>query len=361
MKILFLNTNIGYGGAEKMIIWLANQCAESGHQVTFFTYRDSQVLQPVSSLVNHVHVQLESQGANLSFFKTVKYLHDFIKIGNFEVGISFLSPSMLRMAMASIGTDMRMIFSHRGDPYYSAPTKNIKLKLFGKLNKWAFKQADYYVFQTEMAKKFFSQKIQDKSIVIPNPIRPLSRTIERDGKVQKKIVTVGRLDIKQKRQDVLIEAFNMISNQYPEYELLIYGSGEDEITLKELAVSNARIKLMGKTTRVAEAIQNASLFVLSSDFEGIPNALLEAMSIGVPCVSTDCSPGGAAMLIKNKVNGLLTPRGNAKKMAEAIAYMLENPTKAENMAQNAIQVNIDYSEEKIRKMWFGVLEYISRI
>lgn len=356
MKILFLNTDIGYGGAEKMIVWLANQCAESGHQVTFFTYRDNQIMQPISFLVKHVHIQLETDGANFTIFKTVKYLHDLIKIENFEVGVAFLSPSMLRMAMASIGTGMKMIFSHRGDPYYSTPIKNIKLKLFGKLNRWAFKQADYYVFQTEMAKKIFSQKIQNKSTVIPNPIHPLSRTIERKGNVQKKIVSVGRLDIKHKRQDVLIDAFNIISNRYPEYELLIYGSGEDENTLKELTASNDKIKLMGKTSRVAEVIQNASLFVLSSDSEGIPNALLEAMSIGVPCVTTDCSPGGAAMLIKNKVNGLLIPRGNVNKMAEAIEYMIENPSLAEKMAQKAIQVNVDYSEEKIRKMWLMLFE-----
>ena len=79
MKLLFLNTDIGYGGAEKMIVWLANKCAEKGHQVSFFTYRDNRVMQPLSPQVKHIHVQLESGGAGLSMFKTARYLHQYIK------------------------------------------------------------------------------------------------------------------------------------------------------------------------------------------------------------------------------------------------------------------------------------------
>ena len=330
MKLLFLNTDIGYGGAEKMIVWLANKCAEKGHKVSFFTYRDNRVMQPLSPQVKHIHVQLESGGAGLSMFKTARYLHQYIKEEKFDVGIAFLSPSMLRLA--------------------------IKLKVFGKMNIWAFKQADYYVFQTSMAQAYFSKNIQQHSTVIANPIHPLVRTVERKGNIEKKIVTVGRLDLKQKRQDVLIEAFNIISAKYPNYKLEIYGNGEDEALIKNMAKTNDHIKLMGKTSKVAEVIQNAAVFVLSSDFEGIPNALLEAMSIGVPCVAADCSPGGASMLIHNKKNGLLVPRSNAKAMAEAISFMLDNKQEAEQMASEAMKVNDIYSEDIISEKWKKVIE-----
>lgn len=358
MKILFLNTDIGYGGAEKMIVWLANQCALDGHRAMFFTYRDGTEMQPLSPLVEHIHVQLETAGAGLSMFKTSKYLHNFIKKEKFDIGVAFLSPSMLRLAMASIGTDIKLLFSHRADPY-QVTNKGLKMKLFGGLNSWAFKQADFYVFQTLMAKEYFDERIQRDSAVIANPIKPLIRTIDRKESVEKKIVSVGRLDLRQKRQDVLIDAFNMLSPQYPEYILEIYGSGEDEMYIKGLAKSNNRIKLMGKTNKVAEVIQNAAVFVLSSDFEGIPNALLEAMSIGVPCVASDCSPGGAAMLIKNGVNGILVPRGNAKAMAEAIIYMLKNRDKAEMMARESMKVVEEYSENKISKCWMNVIERLA--
>lgn len=359
MKILFLNTDIGYGGAEKMIVWLANKCVENGHQAIFFTYRNDCVMQPLSSQVKHIHVQLENAGAEASIFKTTKFLHKYIKKENFDIGIAFLSPSMLRLAMAAIGTKMKILFSHRADPYYRLRNESLKLKVFGKINSWAFKQADYYVFQTSMAQAYFSKAIQRRSTVIANPIHPLVRTVEREGNVEKKIVTVGRLDLKQKRQDILIDAFNRISSKYPNYVLEIYGSGEDESSILEMIGQNDKIRLMGKTSMVAEVIQNAAIFVLSSDFEGIPNALLEAMSIGVPCVAADCSPGGAAMLIQSGKNGLLVPRGNALQMSEAISYMLDNKHEAEKMAIEAMKANEIYSEDIISEKWMKVMEKLA--
>lgn len=359
MKILFVNTDIGYGGAEKILVWLANQCAEHGHEVVFFTYRNDCVMQPLSTQVRHIHVQLESGGAGLSMFNTARYLHQYIKEEKFDIGIAFLSPSMLRLAMGAVGTKMKLLFSHRADPYYRVKHKSLKLKVFGRMNSWAFKQADHYVFQTSMAQAYFSKDIQQHSTVIANPIHPLVRSVERKGNIERKIVTVGRLDLKQKRQDVLIEAFNNISAKYPNYELEIYGNGEDEALIKNMAKTNDHIKIMGKTSKVAEVIQNAAVFVLPSDFEGIPNALLEAMSIGVPCVAADCSPGGASMLIHNKKNGLLVPRSNAKAMADAISFMLDNKQEAEQMASEAMKVNDIYSEDIISEMWMKVIEKLA--
>ena len=351
MKILFLNTKVGYGGAAKMIVWLANQCAENGHDVTFFTYRDNKIMQPLSRLVKYNHVQLETGGASLSMLRTVQYLHDYIKEEKFDIGVAFLSPSMLRMALAAKGTKMKVIFSHRGDPYYRAPQNSLKLKLFGRLNSWAFRQADWYVFQTQMAQAYFDDAIQKRSVVIPNPIRPMKRTMDRKGNIRKSFVAVGRLDLKQKRQDIMIEAFNIISQKYPHYKLEIFGDGEDEQQIKELASSNSNIYLMGKTSDVVAAFQNALASVLSSDFEGIPNALLESMSLGVPSISTDCSPGGAAMLIRNKENGLLTPRGDAKALAEAMEYVILHPNEAETMGKTGMEVNQLYAEDVISMKW----------
>lgn len=355
MKILFVNTDIGYGGAEKMMVWLANQCAKSGHSVVFFTYRDDCVMQPLSKRVKHKHVQIEKVGGELSLFKTTKYLHKYIKEERFDIAIAFLSPSILRLAIAAFRTNIKLLFSHRADPYYRARNKKIRLRVYEMINRWAFNQADYYVFQTSIAQAYFDEKIQNHSSVIANPIHPLVRTVERKGNVEKKIVTVGRLDLKQKRQDVLIDAFNLISSKYPNYILEIYGSGDDYLQIRRMINNNVKIKLMGRTNQVSKVIQNAAVFVLSSDFEGIPNALLEAMSIGVPCVATDCSPGGASLLIQNKKNGLLVPRDNPLLLAEAISYMLDNEYDAEQMATEAMHVNETYSEDIISGKWINLI------
>ena len=114
---------------------------------------------------------------------------------------------------------------------------------------------------------------------------------------------------------------------------------------------------MGKMNEsdIVDHIQNAAIGVLSSDFEGIPNALLEYMSLGIPSISTDCSPGGAAMLIKNNINGLLVDRGNATELAEAMSFMLDNVEKAEKMGIEGTKVVEDYSENRIQTQWISAL------
>jgi hypothetical protein len=114
MKLLFLNTNIGYGGASKMIVWVANQCAKKGHDVTFLTYRDKKVCQTLNPQVKLRQESLEGEKGNA--FSTVKWLHKFIKTYRFDLGVAFLSPSILRMAIAANGTKMKAVFSQRGDP-----------------------------------------------------------------------------------------------------------------------------------------------------------------------------------------------------------------------------------------------------
>ena len=116
-----------------------------------------------------------------------------------------------------------------------------------------------------------------------------------------------------------------------------------------------RILFPGVSENVQEDIRKAAVFVLSSDFEGIPNALMEAMSLGVPCISSDCRPGGAAGLIKNGENGLLVPAGDAGKLAEAMRKYLNDPVFAEQMGKSAMEIAETFSEKKILDQWISVI------
>lgn len=357
MKLLFVNTNIGYGGASKQMVWVANQCAEYGHNVTFLTYRDNTEKQSLDDDVCHIHIPLEPlSGRGKGVWKTIWKLHRYIKKNEFEIAVGFLLPSQLRLALACIGTGTKILFSQRGDPYQMPPTFR------GKIVHWIcekfFCSADAFAFQTPMAAKYYPKSIQQRSMVIPNSIRPLIRTKKRSEGIDKEIVCVARLDIRQKRQDLLIEAFNIISSSYPDYKLKLYGDGllKDEKYLREMASENENIIFMGPTKDVASAIQNAAITVLSSDSEGIPNALLESMSIGVPSVACDCSPGGAAMLIRNTENGLLVPRGDVRALANAMEYMLKHPKEAEVMGERGKEVVGLYSESVIAKKWIELIE-----
>jgi len=358
MKILFLNTNIGYGGASKMIVWVANQCAEEGYDVTFITYRESDVNQYMSPKIKYIHFNLENGGGiTLKGLSTIRFLRKYIKREAFDVAVAFLPPSQIRLSIACLGLRTRLLYSYRGDPFHKGET--LKLKIFKIISNWFFSFADYYVFQSNGAQKYFSKAIQNKSIVIPNPINRIERTVKRSGNVERKIVCVASLDLYHKRQDLLIEAFIKIEKMYPDVVLELYGDGDkrDKEVLYKQSLGHPQIKFMGKmdASSIVEHIQNAAIGVLSSDSEGIPNALLEYMSLGIPSVSTDCSPGGAAMLIKNNVNGLLVERGNASALAKAMSYMLDNVEKAEKMGMEGMKVVDDYSEKKIKSQWMSVL------
>lgn len=361
MKILFVNTNIGYGGASKMMAWVASQFADYGHDVFFFTYRESIERQPLNPKVKHVHEQLEdSSGKEKNLFACISFLRVYINKEKFDLAISFLPPSHIRLALANIGTNCMTLFSERGDP--SLKAKTLKSNIIKWCMRKIFCRADIFVFQTPMAASFFPISVQKRSSVISNPIKPLIRTKERATGGDKNIVCVARLDLRQKRQDLLIDAFNIISERYTEYTLQLYGDGfeYDENVLREKAKSNPHIKFMGPTRDVVGAIQCATMTVLSSDFEGIPNSLLESMSLGVPAVATDCTPGGAAMLIRNYENGILVPRNDAKALAMAMEYVITHPEEAENMGKQGREVNDIYAERVIADKWLDFIERLKK-
>lgn len=336
------------------MVWVANALADNNFDVTFLTYRENDIQQPLSQKVKYIHRPLEPiSGTGKGIFKSVIAIRKFIKKEKFDIAIAFLSPSQLRLSLATIGLSTKLLFSHRGDPFQKAT----KFRFGAFISQIAFKRADMYVFQTDAAKNYYSERIRHNSVVICNPVIPIKKIQERkENKIEDRIVNVARLDIKQKRQDLLIKAFNLITNDYPDIKLEFYGDGPDLEELKKIASGNSRIIFKGKTSDVRTALQNARLFILSSDFEGIPNALLESMSAGIPSISTDCSPGGAAMLINSYENGILVPRNDINELANAMKYMLDNVEEAERMGANAKEVNQLFSEEAISKKWTDFIE-----
>ena len=144
----------------------------------------------------------------------------------------------------------------------------------------------------------------------------------------------------QKNQKMLFRAVKTVLEKYPEYQLVIYGEGpmreELEGYAKELGIEKY-ISLPGSMADVHDRIKDAEIFVLSSNFEGMPNALIEAMCLGLPVISTKVS--GATDLIKDYENGLLTELNDQKELETAMIEMIENPDLAEKLAKNAIELN----------------------
>ena len=217
--------------------------------------------------------------------------------------------------------------------------------------------ADGCVFQTEDAKKWFPEKLQRKSTVIWNAVNEDFYKILRSP-VKGLVVSCGRLQ-PQKNQKMLISAIKQVYENNPNVRLNIYGSGnlESELTsyINELGMKNV-ITLKGQTSNVAEVLKKADIFVMSSDYEGMPNALMEAMASGVPCISTDCPCGGPKMLITDREEGILVNTNDEIGLAKAIEELLSNDNLKEYLSIQAKNKAISFRSDAIFNQWVSYIE-----
>lgn len=352
MNILFFTMSMKCGGAERVISSLANHYSGIGSHVTIMTCLKGKSYYKVSNKIDTVSLddckQQQDEHKISRFLRRRTRIKMHLLNNKYDVIICFLpEPSFLMLSLKK-HFKLKILVSERANPKeeYSNLFHSLLMRML-------YPRADSFVFQTEDAKKYFSHNIRKKSTVIPNSISQDFLNMKPGNRQKKEIVSVGRLH-KQKNHELLIEAFNKIHFRYPDYILKIYGNGELKEALYnricELKLEEY-IFLMGDTNDVKGAIQNASLFVLPSDSEGMPNALMEAMAIGLPVISTDCPCGGPRQMIIHEVNGLLTRVGDVKDLTESILKLLDNPELANQLGQNAQKVVDTYHPDKIYSKW----------
>lgn len=214
-----------------------------------------------------------------------------------------------------------------------------------------YKKADGFVFQNKLQQEYFLDRMELKGVVIPNFILNPSYSCAADAPKERTIACISRLDERQKNISMLFEGFIEFSKSYPEYSLKVYGEGPDreklETYIKEKG-NEWNIKLMGDKIPDIE-LEKAEVFVLTSRFEGSPNALIKAMSKGLTCISTNC--GGAKELIENGKNGILIDIDDSKTLRDALCYLAENEDMRKKLAKSAFEINNSLSKENILPLW----------
>lgn len=339
VKIVFVLPNMSGGGTERVVALLANEYVNIGYAVDILLFAGNQTIYPLDERVKVVVTGETSNGNPFIRLKRLWRMRQFYKANKGCYIFAFSVMGAVFSVFAAAGIPHMLLVSERNDP--------TKMHHKG-LRDWAYQKAEKLVVQTEDAILCFPQKLQKKAVVIPNPI---SNDIPQvyQGEREKKIVSVGRLE-SQKNHMLLLQAFAEFSTDYPDYELHIYGIGELEKELREKAnelMINKKVVFQGFSKQVKEEIINSSMFVLSSDYEGISNSMMEALAMGIPVISTDCPIGGARAHIEDGISGILTPVGDAAALAGAMKKLAGNPQFAAAMGEQGVKIKDKCSSKNI--------------
>ena len=350
-KTMFFVSSLDDGGAQRVISILASRMVQKGMDVEIVTYLDAPVLYPIHSEVKITCVQKETEKKSL--ISNLLWLRSYFK-ENAEIVLSFLAPFNMIALVATMGLRVPIVVADRNDPAKVPGNKVIRIA-----RDILYVFADQVVVQTEANKAYF-KVLSKKTTVIYNHVDLKEYTgLGLKSEKDKIIVSAGRL-MPQKNQKMLIDAFSAIMKKFPEYQLVIYGEGnyreELESYVKALKLEE-RVFMPGSVTDLYDKMKSAELFVLSSDYEGMPNALIEAMCMGLPVISTKVS--GATDLINHGKNGLLTEVGDKKEMENAMEQMLSDENLREQMAIEAVQLAEMLRTDEILQQWQKIIRRCS--
>lgn len=364
MRIAFHLNCLEQGGAERVVSNLANQFAKEGNEVFVATEwygEDEYVLDEAVKRV-HVGISPEDEGKNRLYIynKRVTNLRQFIKKEKPDVLIAFARKAIYRSLQAAHKTGCPVCACVRTNPVgiYDSFVNQLQIKML-------FPRAEGFVFQTEMQRDFFPAYVREKATIILNPIHQKYIDEPISTGRRKSVVHSGRL-VDFKNQDILIDAFEIVHQKHPDYMLEIFGpdsfDGTKELLESKIEEYHAHdyVKLMGGSNQLEKDLKDGAVYAFSSELEGMPNALMEAMALKLPVVATDCPCGGPATIIQEKKNGLLVPIKEPQKLAEAICYMIEHPEEAERMAVEAGKLGEIANAQAVYEQWKNYIDKICR-
>lgn len=352
MNLFIVCGNLKAGGAERVVSILANKFQSLGHRISVITWYETDVFYKFDPNIRILQIPVTS--GKSGFAGQMKWFRSFVRNERPDVILSFLAPFNILTVFSLIGLKIPVLVAERNDPYFVSPTHNWFWKIIRNI---AYKMADGILVQTNMSKSHFPKYLQDDATVIFNPV---TFTEDKIGvalraEKRKEVVSVTRL-YEQKNVQMLIRSFAEVHKLHPEYKLTVYGEGELreelESQIKELGLDGC-VSLPGKKKNVHDLIVGAEIFAMASDFEGMSNSLIEAMCLGLPCISTKVS--GSTDLIQDHRNGILIDTRSQEQLTHALLELIENSQKRNDYGREASKLYEMLNVDCISTQW---LEYI---
>ena len=352
-KLLVSCGTLCSGGAERVLSVLSTPFAKNYDEVIYLTWIDQPDFYTLDLRVKRICVEKECGSTFLP--KKAFWFRNYVKKEKPSLVLSFLEPFNVMICFTLIGIDVPVVVANRNDPRYVWGDF-----IHRNLRALAYRKAVGNLSQTEDNKNYFTASLLEKGYVIYNPIFLPKEYVGNAINTKKKnrIVSVARIT-KQKNPEMLIRAFKKFHLKHPEYTLTMYGDGEDRdyvLDLIEIEGLSSYISLPGAKRNIWDEIVDARCFVMTSWYEGMPNALLEAMCLGLPCVSTKVS--GAVDLIKNGENGILVDLDDDDAFSEALCKIVDDKDYALSLGCKAIDIYDQLTVDVISKQW---IEYLNRV
>jgi GalNAc-alpha-(1->4)-GalNAc-alpha-(1->3)-diNAcBac-PP-undecaprenol alpha-1,4-N-acetyl-D-galactosaminyltransferase len=357
-RIILVIGSLNCGGAERVLIDMANYWSRLGWEVTVATWNDSgaPAFYPIDLRIQRVALGVHASNEHMSPFLSLRrMIASMLKLRRLisdrkpDAVLSFIDASNVLTIIASAGLHARVVVSERTNPGQYLTISSVWRFLRPLTYRWA----TAVVAQTTDAARWLESHCRVLPFVIPNSIRRMAHVEVSRSPL---ILAIGRLS-SEKGMDVLLRAFAMIRGRFPDWRVAIAGDGPERsalMALREQLDLVDRVDFIGQIREVEPWIASASLFVHASRREGFPNALLEAMAMGTPVICTDC-PSGPSEIVQDGVNGRLIPVDDIHALASAIIDLIERPELRVRFASEGLKVRESYEQSVIMDRWKVVL------
>lgn len=359
--LTFVISSLSAGGAERVMSILANEWAAKGHHVTLLTFDDGKEppFYELDSRIHYLPLGISADSSNLisalvNNLNRISRLRKALQNSHPEAIISFMPTTNILTLLASRGLGVPVIVSERADP-----RMNPLGRIWEQLRLKTYAYADKIVVQTQNVVDFFPAHLHSLIRIIPNPVPKINLLEEEPSQLEFSnpfVIAIGRLS-SQKGFDLLLQAFAKLRVRHPEWTLVILGEGalrRELETLRDKLNLTENVSFPGRIQNPHRLLKKADLFVMSSRWEGFPNALCEAMACGLPVISTDC-PSGPRDIIREGIDGILIPTENIDALSEAMDRLMSDRAERLRLATAAPEIVERFAVDKVIGMWEEVL------
>lgn len=360
-RITLVISSLGGGGAERVAVDLCRALADAGRDVDVLTLSgEDPDAYDLPSIAHRKRIEIRRSAK--SKFESIKFtighlmeMRRSILALKPDIVVSFIDQTNIRTIVCLAGTGIPVLVSEHNHPGHHPVPRSWAL-----LRRLVYRFASTVVVLTDEIADWFRGNVATRHLVtIPNPVRDRAFVgcLAPDRPREQIILGIGRL-ARQKGFDLLLRAFAKSGLAHDGWRVVILGEGEERQPLSalssELEISGV-VEMCGQVTNVSEWILKSSIFAMSSRYEGFPNALIEAMQLGLPCISFDC-PGGPRALIDDGCNGVLVPAEDVAGLSEGLKKLSQNKAFRERLSQQAREVCDRFSTNRIFGLWIQAVD-----